>query len=138
MNELNDLGRLATDANILFAIIAINMTVIGLTSLAESKNIIGVDYGKFLLRKYKIGGYIRIYYLLILFAVINLSSIFMVIVDDQGLRIIHFFVLMTSLVFAIYYFFSFIIVENRAVKRQIIMQEILGHYRHCIWQVRNV
>lgn len=32
------------DISIIIAIIAINMTVIGLTSLAETKKIIGVDY----------------------------------------------------------------------------------------------
>ena len=48
------------------------MTVIGLTSLAELKNVIGIDYGKFLLRKYKIFGVIRVYHLLVVFGVIIL------------------------------------------------------------------
>lgn len=51
------------DNGLIISIIAINMTVIGLTSLAEMKNIIGIDYGKFLLRKYKIFGFIRVYHL---------------------------------------------------------------------------
>ncbi|MGO1528537.1 MAG: hypothetical protein ACTHWU_07420, partial [Senegalia sp. (in: firmicutes)] len=54
--------------------IAINMTVIGLTSLAESKTIIGIDYGKFLVKKYKVFGIIRMYYLLIIFAIIKLRQ----------------------------------------------------------------
>lgn len=119
---------LITDASIMFAIIAINMTVIGLTSLAESKTIIGVDYGRFLLKKYKLFGYVRIYYLLILFAIINTASIFIVVTSDYTYRLIHFWLLMSSLVFAIYYFFSYIIVENRNIKNKIFEEELLGHY----------
>ncbi|MFC4386591.1 hypothetical protein ACFOZ1_02080 [Gracilibacillus marinus] len=51
-----------TDPNIMYTIIAINMTIIGLTSLADMKSIIGIDYGRFLLTKYKLFGMIRIYY----------------------------------------------------------------------------
>ncbi|PHS30041.1 MAG: hypothetical protein COA82_11835 [Alkaliphilus sp.] len=55
--------------------IAINMTVIGLTALAETKTIIGIDYGKFLVGRYKLFAFFRMYHLLILFAVINAVSL---------------------------------------------------------------
>ncbi|WP_117168501.1 hypothetical protein [Paraliobacillus sediminis] len=116
------------DTNLIIAIIAINMTVIGLTSLAEMKNVVGIDYGRFLLRKYKIWGWIRVYYLLILFALINISSLFLIVVSNPTFRLIHFWVLIVSLIFAIYYFFTYIIVESRNVTKQIYEQEILGHY----------
>jgi hypothetical protein len=53
--------KIIFDTATLIAIIAINMTVIGLTSLAETKKIIGVDYGRFLVKKYRILGQVRIY-----------------------------------------------------------------------------
>lgn len=116
------------DSSLIIAIIAINMTVIGLTSLAEMKNVIGIDYGKFLLRKYKIFGFIRVYYLLIVFASINVASLFLLAVQNYQFRLIHFWVLIVSLIFAIYYFFTYIIVESKGVKKQIYRQELLGHY----------
>jgi len=116
------------DTSLIIAIIAINMTVIGLTSLAEMKNVVGIDYGRFLLRKYKIWGVIRVYYLLILFAIINVASLFLIIVPNYKFRLILFWVLIVSLIFAIYYFFTYIIVESKRVKKQIYEQEILGLY----------
>lgn len=116
------------DTNLIFTIIAINMTVIGLTSLADMKSVIGIDYGKFLIKKYKIFGFIRIYYLLIAFACINAISMFTIFVPSYVLKSIHFGFLVGSLIFAIYYFFAFIIVENTHVRRKITEQEILGHY----------
>ncbi|MFC4386592.1 hypothetical protein ACFOZ1_02085 [Gracilibacillus marinus] len=35
---------------------------------------------------------------------------------------------MSSLVFAIYYFFAYIIIENKYIKNRILEQELLGHY----------
>ena len=43
-----NLNYLLGDNNTMLAIVAINMTITGLTSLAETKIIIGVDYGKLL------------------------------------------------------------------------------------------
>ena len=37
------------------ALIALNMTLIGLSSLAGKRSVIGVEYGKFLLDRYKVG-----------------------------------------------------------------------------------
>lgn len=120
--------KIIFDTSLIFAIIAINMTVIGLTSLAEMKNVVGIDYGKFLLRKYKIWGFIRVYYLLIVFALINVASLFLIIVPNYNFRLLHFWSLIVSLIFAIYYFFTYIIVESKRVKKQIYEQEILGLY----------
>lgn len=116
------------DTGLIISIIAINMTVIGLTSLADMKKVIGIDYGKFLLRKYKIFGFIRVYYLLILFGVINVLSLFLIFVPYPLFRFIHFLILLVSLFFAIYYFFAYIIVESNRVKKQIYELEVLGLY----------
>ncbi|WP_165976170.1 hypothetical protein [Bacillus salipaludis] len=45
MKAIIDFNRIINDVSLIMAIIAINMTIIGLTSLAETKKIIGVDYG---------------------------------------------------------------------------------------------
>ena len=90
------------DNGIVMAIIAINMTVIGLTSLADTKSVIGVDYGKFLVTKYKLLG-IRMYYWLISFALINIFTLFIMFTQKPVVRIISFFFILLSLVFAIFY-----------------------------------
>lgn len=116
------------DTSLIFAIIAINMTVIGLTSLADMKSVVGIEYANFLLRKYKILGFIRIYHLLILFGVINVMALFLMLVPNYYFRLIYFWCLIVSLVFAIYYFFAYIIIESNKVKKQVYEQEILGYY----------
>lgn len=128
MNDFIDYKEIISDNSLIMAIIAINMTIIGLTSLAESKSILGIDYGKFLLRKYKVFNYIRIYQLLIGFAIINVSSLFLMFVKVTEFRIANLFVLVLSLVFAIFYFFNYIIIENKGVRKQILEQELLGLY----------
>lgn len=116
------------DNSLIIAIIAINMTIIGLTSLAETKKVIGVDYGKFLVKKYRLFNKLRIYELLIVFAIINVSSLFLMFVETFQFRLINSILLMVSLVFAIYYFFAYIISENKLVKRQIYEDELVGLY----------
>jgi hypothetical protein len=123
-----EIKKIIFDTSLIFAIIAINMTIIGLTSLAETKKIIGVDYGRFLVKKYRLMGNIRIYELLIVFAIINVSSLFFMFVQTYKFRVVHFGLLTVSLVFAIYYFFSYIISENKRVKKQIYEDELLGLY----------
>ncbi|UCZ52898.1 hypothetical protein LGQ02_19285 [Bacillus shivajii] len=116
------------DSNLIMAIIAINMTIIGLTSLAETKRVIGVDYGKFLVRKYRVLKVVRIYELLIGFAVINVGSLLLMFIQNMEFRLAIFLLLVTSLMFAIYYFFAYIIAENPRVKRQIYEDEMSGLY----------
>ena len=70
------MSYLEFDSSILLTMISINMTIIGLTSLAEKKTIIGVDYGKYLINKYKLLHCIPLYVLIILFAVINTIALF--------------------------------------------------------------
>lgn len=110
------------------AIIAINMTIIGLTSLADFKKVVGVDYGTFLIKKYKLFYRFTVYHVLILFAVINVSSLFLMFIDNYTFRIVNFSLLILSLIFAIYYFFTFIIVDNKSVRKQIYQMELEGAY----------
>lgn len=128
MYNILDINKLVFNHSIWLTIIAINMTVIGLTSLAETKKIIGVDYGKFLIKSYKLFGILRIYYLLIIFASINIVSLFSMFVSVGFFRSFNFLALLLSLVFAIFYFFSFILIENPSVKRQIHISQLLGLY----------
>lgn len=123
-----DLKSIIFDSNLIIAVIAINMTIIGLTSLAETKKIIGVDYGKFLVKKYRILNLFRVYELLIVFAIINVFSLFLMLVETFEFRLINSVFLMISLVFAIYYFFAYIISENKLVKIQIYEDELRGLY----------
>lgn len=120
--------RLYLDSNILLTMISINMTIIGLTSLAEKKTIIGVDYGKYLISKYKLFHVVPLYVLLIIFAVINTAALFTLYwTDSQFCRSI-FIGVTICLSFAIYYFFGFILRENPAVKRQLYENEFIGMY----------
>lgn len=128
MNELINFKDIIFDNSLIMAIIAINMTIIGLTSLAESKSIIGIDYGKFLVGKYKVLNIVKIYHLLILFAIINVSSLFLMFVQSIPFRVGNIAVLILSLIFAIFYFFAYIITENKWVRKQIYEQELLGLY----------
>lgn len=123
-----EVNEMIFDNSIWLAIMAINMTIIGLTSLAESKTIIGVDYGKFLVKKYKVLGIVRMYYLLIIFAFINIISLILMFNTFYQARVINFVVLLISLIFAIYYFFGFILTENNEIKLQILKDELLGMY----------
>ena len=128
MIDLIDFNSMVNDGSVWLAIIAINMTIIGLTSLAETKNVIGIDYGKYLIKSYKVVGSIRIYHLLVLFAIINVVSLLSMFIMNPVFRTVNFTILIISLVFAIYYFFSYILVENNRVRKQIIKSELLGMY----------
>lgn len=112
------------------SIITINMTVIGLTSLAERKSIIGVDYTRFLFSKYRLFGRVPMIVVLLSFAVVNAVSIYVMMIDNHLviIKAITFILLLICLSFIIYYFFSFILIENKNVRHQIIQQEILGLY----------
>ena len=70
----------------------------------------------------------KIYHLLVGFAIVNVSSLFFLFVDNPVFRLLNFILLVSSLIFAIYYFFSFIIVENILVKKQIFQTELEGLY----------
>ena len=119
---------LQVDSNILLTMISINMTIIGLTSLAEKKTIIGVDYGKYLINKYKLFHIVPLYLMLILFAVVNTAALFTLYWTDSQFCLSIFIGLTVCLSFAIYYFFGFILRENNSVKRQLYENEFIGMY----------
>ena len=116
--------------------ISINMTIIGLTSLAEKKTIIGVDYGKYLINKYKLFHIVPLYLMLILFAVVNTAALFTLYWTDSQFCLSIFIGLTVCLSFAIYYFFGFILRENNSVKRH--NKEIPQTYRpRALWLYRS-
>ena len=120
--------KLELDSNILLTMISINMTIIGLTSLAEKKTIIGVDYGKYLINKYKLFNVLPMYAILIIFAIINILALLTLYLTYYNLRTTIFIGLSICLSFAIYYFFGFILRENSSVKAQIYENEFIGLY----------
>ena len=90
-------SEIILDNGLIMAIIAINMTVISLTSLADKKTVIGIDYGEFLIKEYKLFG-IRMYLLLFVFALVNIVSLFTIFMTEPILRLINFVALTISLV----------------------------------------
>ncbi|MFS1438717.1 hypothetical protein [Shewanella sp. 10N.286.48.A6] len=128
MNSFIDIHELVTDGSVWLAIIAINMTIIGLTSLAESKSVIGIDYGQYLIKSYKTFFGVKIYHLLVIFALINIVSLFSMFTTVYSVRVANLVILILSLAFAIYYFFSYVLIKNPRVKKQIYMDELLGIY----------
>lgn len=123
---MNDIIRLP---EIWLGIVALNMTVIGLTSLAEKRLVIGVEYGKYLIDKYRIRNTIRLYHLIVAFAIINaLSLVFMWWDAFPILQIIIFSLLILSTWGMIYYFLEYIFRVNKKVEGEIYKNEILGMY----------
>ncbi|MFP3340083.1 hypothetical protein R0J91_19045, partial [Micrococcus sp. SIMBA_131] len=60
--------------------------------------------------------------------IINVLGLFLFFIPIYSLRLTYFWLLVVSLIFAIYYFFAYIIVESNNVIKQIYEQEILGLY----------
>ena len=123
------MNEIITHPDIWLGIIALNMTVIGLTSLAEKRIVVGVEYGKYLIDHYRIGGWLRLYYALVTFAIVNaLSLLFMWWSHYPILQELMFTLLIISTWFLIYYFFWYVLRVNETVKREIYKNEILGMY----------
>ena len=111
------------------ALIALNITVIGLTSLAEKRTVIGVDYGKYLIDEYKLLGVVRVFHLLVAVAIINAASLIVMLHGfSVYFEIIVFFLLILSSWFVLTYLFSFVLRVHPHVKREIYRKEILGLY----------
>lgn len=124
----SDLLSLIFDNQLWLAIVAINITIIGLTSLADKRSVIGVEYGHYLLTEYKLFGFLRMYYLLIAFAVINAAAVVTLCFSSITLREVCYCLLVSSFIFALYYFFGYILKEHKHVRRQIIRRELSGLY----------
>lgn len=123
---MNDIIQLP---EIWLGIVALNMTVIGLTSLAEKRLVIGVEYGKYLVDKYCIYNTVRLYYLMVVFALVNaMSLIFMWWDTFPLLRTIFFSLLILSTWGLIFYFLEYILRVNKKVEGEIYKNEILGMY----------
>ena len=64
-----------SDVEVWVSLIALNLTIVGLSSLAEKRSVIGMEYGSYLLDKYKIHGKIRMFHLLVFVAVVDVISL---------------------------------------------------------------
>ena len=127
LEKLDLVGNITNVSGITLTIIAINMTIIGLTSLANTKNVMGVDYGDYLLKKHKLLN-IRLYNILIFFAMLNVFCLGLMFLDNSWAILLNITLSLGSLAFAIFYFFTYIIVENVKVEENIIHDEIRGMY----------
>jgi len=105
--------------------VAINFTVLGLTSLAESKRVLGIEYGKFLLREHYMLVFnkipFKIKWFLTLFAFINAFAFIGIFMfgNFPVIRAVLIVLLMISFLMLIYYFFSYILYVNNKVKLNI-------------------
>lgn len=111
------------------ALIALNITVIGLTSLAEKRTVIGVDYGKYLMDSYKFLGLVRIFHMLVAVAIINAAALVVMLHGfSVYCEVIVFGLLILSSWFVLLYLFSFVLRVHPRVKREIYREQILGLY----------
>lgn len=111
------------------ALIGLNITVVGLTSLAEKRTVIGVDYGRYLIDNYKIFGLFRVYQFLVAVALINaLSLVVMLHFFSPVFDIIVFALLILSSWFVLTYLFFYVLRVHPRVKREIYKKQILGLY----------
>ncbi|MDD5293690.1 MAG: hypothetical protein PHW40_05210 [Candidatus Izemoplasmatales bacterium] len=109
------------DNSILISMIAINLTLIGLTSLAETKKVLGIDYGKFLINRYRLfSSKMKLKYWLLSFLLINgIATICLAWNDVMWVSTIISISLSLCIVTLLLYFFFFILTVNRNVKHQI-------------------
>ena len=109
------------------ALIALNLTLIGLSSLAEKRSVIGVEYGKFLLDRYKVGGVFRLYHLLVFVAVSDIwAFVALWFVDCKWLAVTTFCMLCVSTCIVIVYLFVYVLRVSKEVKLQIYKNELQG------------
>jgi len=100
------------------------MTIIGLTSIAESKSVIGADYSDFLIKKYRILKFIRIYHLLIAFALVNILSLITMSFNNVIIQSVTLVLVLFSSILAMIYFFAFILVTNHSVEKAIYIDSL--------------
>lgn len=112
------------------ALIAFNVTVVGLSSLAEKRTVIGIEYGKYLLDRFKWLGLFRVYHILVLVALINALSLIVMLHPDYSpvLTTVVFSCLVLSSIFVLYYLFGYVLRVHPVVKKTIYRKQLLGLY----------
>ena len=120
---------ITSNIEVWIAIIALNLTLIGLSSLAEKRSVIGVEYGKFLLDRYEVGGVFRLYHLLVFVAVSDIWAFAALwFVDCKWLAVTTFCMLCVSTCIVIVYLFVYVLRISKEVKLQIYKNELQGLY----------
>ncbi len=121
------------DNAILISIIAINLTLIGLTSLAETKKVMGIDYGRFMINEYvfflpfKVN--VKLKYWLGFFIMVNgLAIVSLFFTKYIVVVIILSFILSFCLVTLLAYFFFFIVQVNPNIRKQIYVKTFSAMY----------
>ena len=124
------LFSLSPSINDWIALIAFNVTVVGLSSLAEKRTVIGIEYGRYLLDKYKLLGVFRVYHILVAVALVNAAALVVMLgwIDCQIVTTVVFLLLILSSWFVLFYLFGYVLRVHPRVKRSIYRQQLLGLY----------
>ena len=113
------------------ALVALNLTIVGLSSLAEKRSVIGIEYGRYLLDRYKIYGFIRLFHMLVFVAVVDAISIVSIWISFIPMvSAIVFALLSISTCIVIFFLFAYVLRVHDGVKMQIYKSEILGLYNN--------
>ena len=125
------LNEIISKVEVWVAMVALNLTIVGLSSLAEKRCVIGLEYGRYLLDKYKICGLVRLYYLLVFVAVVDVVSIVAIWVSFIPVVTIAIFGLLSfSTGIVIFFLFAYVLRVHDGVKRQIYKDEVQGLYNN--------
>lgn len=117
------------DNGFLLSIIAINLTLIGLTSLAETRRVLGVDYGKFLINQAYVFWRIKFKHFIISFATINiLSAVSLLFTHHKVVLLFTSSFLLISMILLLIYFISSILFVNNNVSEQIYLYTLSNLY----------
>ena len=116
METWNTLTETFTNIEVWMALVALNLTIVGLSSLAEKRSVIGIEYGRYLLDKYKIHGRIRLFHLLVFVAVVDiLSLVTMWLSFIPWVSVLTFALLSLSTAVVIYFLFAYVLKVHKGV-----------------------
>lgn len=124
------------DKALIVALITINLTLLGLTTLAESKKVLGVDYGKFLINKATLFLRVKYKHIIALFTGINIVGVIAIFYTHiQLVLIITSILVSVSTVLLLIYFVSSVLYINKRVKNEIYIYTLSGLYSSKVVEV---
>ena len=117
------------DKALIVALIAINLTLLGLTTLAEAKKVLGVDYGKFLINKATLFLRVKYKHVIAIFTGINIIGVIAIFYTHIEIVLIITSVLISlSTILLLIYFVSSVLYINKRVRREIYLYTLSGLY----------
>jgi HAD superfamily hydrolase (TIGR01509 family) len=117
------------------SMISLNLTILGLSSLTEKRNVLGVDYSSYLTDKFVLFSIrnwsFRLFDALKVFLAINgISLIVTFLPEPLWLKLIMLVLLLISLFGSGFYLLAYVVRINPGVRERIYMDEILGLYNN--------